>query len=223
MITDKNEDFLARFGSPETTKKIWEMGEPMAKLAKTHYHEENFKQNPFTHTDAIAHIATHYNEDEFAGHPNLPREMYDKAVRESSGYRRDFLLKSPHLTLDHIKTMEKKKPFFGNEYAYLGRTQTTSDDILDHLTQPEKLYDASHESKLESHDIFYFSKNKNLKPRHLSSLIDLGTSLNKNFNSSSITFQNIAKHPNLSKENAEELRTKVKHPYINELLDKRGM
>lgn len=224
MITDKNEEFLARYGSPETTKEIFEKHEPLAKLSKIHRYEEEFKLNPFTHTDVVDNIHQNYNEDEFRGHRNLSKELFDKSVEESSGYRRTHILKSPNLTLDHVKKLQEKRQFTTPDYEDIGLNHHVKNDILDHVLKYENFFNKPTDIlKMYGNTISNFSKNKNLNSNHISTLIKIGTKEDARHASPSITFKNIANHPNLSKENAEELRTKINHPYINELLDKRGM
>lgn len=211
MITDKNQHFLTKFGSPEVTKKIWNESDSFDKNSSG---IDLLTNNPHTHSDVIDEIVNNHDM-EYISHPNVSREVFDKHVKENSGYGRQYILKSPNINADHLKTLEKKKPFGSSDIYALARNPHLKEDELDIATNPK------YKLSFDDFDHNNFAKNKNLQPRHISNLIKISKYASHTA-SPSLMYDRLAEHPNLSKENAEELRA-VNHPYINELLDKRGM
>lgn len=211
MITDKNQHFLAKFGSPEVTKKIWNESDSFDKNSSG---IDLLTNNPHTHSDVIDEIVSDY-DDSHIGHPNVSKTVFERHVAENSGHGRSYLMKSPNITKEHLLDMEKKKPFGRSDIYALARNPHLKEDELDIATNPK------YKLSFDDFDHNNFAKNKNLQPRHISNLIKISKYASHTA-SPSLMYARLAEHPNLSKENAEELRA-VNHPYINELLDKRGM
>lgn len=215
MITEKNEGFLARYGSQDTTEKIWKKYGSDVKT-RNYMQEHNVSQNPFLTSSTADELAEIYVDN--VKHPAVSKEFFDKTV--NSGYGRQSILKSPNLTAEHIKTMEKKRPLTGSDLYQIARNPSIKSDVIEHvLFHGPKVGDVHvyHGITMDANDIGAFGKNKNLQPHHISKLIEIGKKKNE---SPSITFGNLARHPNLSKENEAELRN-VNHAYINKLLDER--
>ena len=155
MITDKNKSFLARFGSADTTKKIWDENNSVS----DGYYRHSLYRTPFVH-ESIADI--------FTGklHPNISDEKMKREVDSATGYGRMEIFDHPKMNIDHIHQLDQKRQINQNEFNSLVSNK--------HLKEPELNFLLGQDVRMNKMDIYASARlalNKNLNNDHIKRLI----------------------------------------------------